>query len=77
MLGEKRVRGMEAWKLLVLIGGCAALIARVMSLWSGFPPPRDWSFRAKVAVWILFASATALVSLFGYVIWRLRESPAA
>ena len=68
---------MAAWKLLILIGGCAALVARVMSIWSGFPPPRHWRVLARAMVWIAFATATALVSVFAYVVWMTREGAAA
>lgn len=76
--GQDEGRGrVEVWRLLIVVGGCAALTARVMSLWSGFPPPRDRSVRAKVASWVLFAVATGLTSVFVYVVWQLRESTAA
>jgi hypothetical protein len=67
----------ELWKLLLIVGGAAALVARVMSVWPGLPPKYYWNLRAKVLVWIIFAIATAFLSVFIYTIWSIREDAAA
>jgi hypothetical protein len=68
---------MELWKLPLIIGGSAALVSRIMALWSGFPPPRHWRARSRASVWIAFAAATALISVIVYVLWELSEETVA
>jgi hypothetical protein len=66
----------QAWEYLAIVGGSAALVARVATLWSGFPPPRHWRLRARVGVWAAFAVATACMSVFVYVLWTLSKEAA-
>ena len=68
---------MEAWKVPLIIGVCAGLVVRVMSLWPGFPPSREWRMRARVGFWLAFAALTAFLSVFAYVMWELGERAAA
>ena len=63
----------EFWKLLLIVVGAASLVARVMTVWPGLPPKYYWNLRAKVAVWVSFAVATAFFSAFIYTIWSLSE----
>jgi ABC-type transport system involved in cytochrome c biogenesis permease subunit len=67
----------EAWKLIPIVGGAAALVARLMSFWPGLPPPRHWSLRARTFVWIGFGVVTAFMSVVIFVLWTLREEAAA
>lgn len=36
-----------------------------------FPPPAHWRLGARIGIWVGFAAATAFVSTFTYVVWRL------
>jgi hypothetical protein len=67
----------ELWKLLLIVVAAAGLVSRVMSVWPGLPPKYHWKLRAKVLVWVVFASATAFFSAVIYMLWILREEAAA
>ena len=68
---------MRTWEAVIVVAACGALIARVMSLGSWFPPPRHWRPRAQVGVWVFFLAATALVSLIALAAWGAKGSSAA
>lgn len=70
--------GVQYWALPLLIAlGLAAVAARVLWAADWFPPPRDWSRRRKVLVWVVFVAGLIGFGLWAFIASRHTAGPAA